>query len=182
MDQTRPELEGVLNEGTVNHMRYKLPDDLECDHCILMMRYREWLCVDFNRFDLVLAPLSPPGELPAPAPHAAPSTTLDRQPRPPVFQRHTYSRHSFHPRVCIQSQTRVRAADPRDTTSSTPLRGRASAPPTRRTGSPSTATTATRLAASGATCSGTAPTSPSRHVRNRMHGRYWSFPLRYKFV
>lgn len=41
VDQTRPELEGVLNEGTVNHMRYKLPDDLECDHCILMMRYRE---------------------------------------------------------------------------------------------------------------------------------------------
>lgn len=41
VDQTRPELEGVLNDGTVNHMRYQLPDNVECDHCILMMRYRE---------------------------------------------------------------------------------------------------------------------------------------------
>lgn len=40
VDQTRPMLEGVLNDGTVNHMRYKLPD-IECDHAILMMRYRE---------------------------------------------------------------------------------------------------------------------------------------------
>eukprot|EP00903_Cladosiphon_okamuranus_P008987 g8597.t1 len=39
VDQTRPELGGVLDDGTVNHMRYKLPDDVECDHCILMMRY-----------------------------------------------------------------------------------------------------------------------------------------------
>lgn len=40
-DQTRVELEGVLNDGYVNHMRYRLPDDLTCDHCILMMRYRK---------------------------------------------------------------------------------------------------------------------------------------------
>ena len=26
--------------GTVNHMRYALPN-IECDHCILMMRYCE---------------------------------------------------------------------------------------------------------------------------------------------
>lgn len=41
VDQTRPELEGVLNDGTVNHMRYALPAGFTCDHCILMMRYRE---------------------------------------------------------------------------------------------------------------------------------------------
>ncbi|CAM9517701.1 unnamed protein product, partial [Hapterophycus canaliculatus] len=38
VDQTRPELEGVLMDGTVNHMRYQLPD-ITCDHAILMMRY-----------------------------------------------------------------------------------------------------------------------------------------------
>eukprot|EP00752_Nemacystus_decipiens_P005992 g5411.t1 len=37
-DQTRPELGPGLMTGTVNTMRYKLPD-IECDHCILMMRY-----------------------------------------------------------------------------------------------------------------------------------------------
>eukprot|EP00903_Cladosiphon_okamuranus_P020682 g18991.t1 len=38
-DQTRPELGPGLMKGTVNHMRYKLPDGLTCKHCILMMRY-----------------------------------------------------------------------------------------------------------------------------------------------
>ncbi|CAM9637939.1 unnamed protein product [Ectocarpus sp. 4 AP-2014] len=38
VDQTRPELEGVLMDGTVNHMRYKLPE-IETTHAILMMRY-----------------------------------------------------------------------------------------------------------------------------------------------
>ncbi|CAM9974029.1 unnamed protein product, partial [Pylaiella littoralis] len=38
VDQTRPELQGVLNDGNVMHMRYKLPN-IECDHAILMMRY-----------------------------------------------------------------------------------------------------------------------------------------------
>lgn len=41
VDQTRPALEGVLMDGTVNHMRYKLPE-ITCDHAILMMRYREY--------------------------------------------------------------------------------------------------------------------------------------------
>lgn len=41
VDQTRPELEGVLNDGNVMHMRYKLPN-IACDHAILMMRYREY--------------------------------------------------------------------------------------------------------------------------------------------
>ena len=39
-DQTRPKLEGVLNDGHVTHMRYKLPD-ISCDHAVLQMAYRE---------------------------------------------------------------------------------------------------------------------------------------------
>ncbi|CAM9090943.1 unnamed protein product, partial [Laminaria digitata] len=37
-DQTRPKLEGVLNDGHVTHMRYKLPD-ISCDHAVLQMAY-----------------------------------------------------------------------------------------------------------------------------------------------
>lgn len=40
VDQTRPALEGVLMDGTVMRMRYKLPA-ITCTHCILMMRYRK---------------------------------------------------------------------------------------------------------------------------------------------
>ncbi len=47
VDQTRPELEGVLMDGTVMHMRYKFPD-ITCDHCILMLRYRECSFVPFR--------------------------------------------------------------------------------------------------------------------------------------
>lgn len=41
-DQERPEMEGVLNDGYINHMKYQLPD-IVCDRCILQMRYREFL-------------------------------------------------------------------------------------------------------------------------------------------
>lgn len=41
VDQTRPELSGVLMDGTVMHMRYVMPE-ITCTHCILMLRYREW--------------------------------------------------------------------------------------------------------------------------------------------
>ena len=40
-DQTRPDLGGVLDEGVVNHMRYKLPD-ITCGHAVLQMAYREY--------------------------------------------------------------------------------------------------------------------------------------------
>lgn len=47
VDQTRPELEGVLNEGNVAHVRYKLPD-IVCEHAILQMAYREYTGMDWR--------------------------------------------------------------------------------------------------------------------------------------
>lgn len=49
-DQTRPELEGVLNDGSVMHMRYQLPD-ITCEHAVLQMRYRKF-CMDEMSLDL----------------------------------------------------------------------------------------------------------------------------------
>ncbi|CAM9480330.1 unnamed protein product [Sphacelaria rigidula] len=37
-DQERPEMDGVLNEGYINHMRYQLPD-ITCERCVLQTRY-----------------------------------------------------------------------------------------------------------------------------------------------
>lgn len=55
VDQTRPELEGVLMDGTVNHMRYKLPE-ITCDHAILMMRYREYSVTQLKKRSCCLLP------------------------------------------------------------------------------------------------------------------------------
>lgn len=40
-DQERPDMEGVLADGYINHMRYQLPN-ITCDRCILQARYREF--------------------------------------------------------------------------------------------------------------------------------------------
>lgn len=44
MDQTRPMLEGVLNEGYVNIMRYKLPD-VVTHRGVLQMVYCECVAI-----------------------------------------------------------------------------------------------------------------------------------------